>query len=205
MVDEKEYKESPEQLAVELAEKLYEDMFNELMTALKNSIKNFEGAMWSSCDGPTIAYYQGKMHAFKELSERLVKEYYLVLNNQLHNDNVCYQMMLEIKERKNKELDKIFPDNKYRGTRFGDIVRRLKGKLADLLEGYGTRGFMLGLKKGRGENIEYEKFDPVEFEKLCDDTFIGEKYMYALRYMEDPEFRKEEDYKKLQKEAYGNK
>ena len=191
------YKITDEQIAIGLAEKLYENFFNELMTGMRNSIKNFEGAMWSRCDGPAIAYNQGKMHAFKEISERLVKEYQLVLNNQLHCDEVCHSMINEIKYKKNEELDKVFPDRKYCSTRFGHIIMQLKGKLANLLEGYGVEGFRLGMLFGRNENKETEEFDPVSFEKLCDDTFVDDYYMSAIRYVEDREYKKEVDAKLL--------
>ncbi len=200
-MEEKDYKMTEEQIAVKLAEKLYENFFNELMTAMKNSIKNFEGAMWSSCDGPAISYYQGKMHAFKEISERLVKEYNLVLNNQLNYDSVCQKMIDEIKYKKNEELDKVFPDYKYRGTRFGHIIMLLKGKLANLLEGYGSEGFRLGVIFGKNEKKETEKFDPVSFEKLCNETFVGEEYIDAVRYVEDPEYRKEVSFNKYMKKS----
>ena len=189
-MEEKDYKMSDNQVAIELAEKLYEKFFNELMTAMRNSIKNFESAMWSTCDGNAISYYQGKMHAFKEISERLVKEYNLVLNNNLHYDDSCEKMLYDIKNRKNEEMEHIIPTNRYRGT---DWVMRLRGKFADLLEAFSSRAFMLGLKFGKNENKETDKFDPVSFEKLCNDRFVGEHYMFAVRYMEDPEFRKEVD------------
>lgn len=111
-MEEKDYKMSDNQVAIELAEKLYEDFFNELMTALGNSIKNFESAMWSTCDGNAISYYQGKMHAFKEISERLVKEYNLVLTNELKYNGNCERILREIKNRKNLELDCLIPEYK---------------------------------------------------------------------------------------------
>ena len=192
-MEDKDYKMTEEQIAVELAEKLYENFFNELMTAIRNSVKNFESAKWSTCDGNAIAYYQGKMHAFKEISERLEKEYRLVLNN-FNYDSVCYKMIDEIKCRTDKELDKVIPENKYRGTKFGHI---LKGKLANLLEGYCSEGFRLGVIFGKNDKKETEKFDPVSFEKLCNETFVGEKYINAVRYIEDPKYRAEVDLKNL--------
>lgn len=193
-MEEKDYKMSDNQVAIELAEKLYEKFFNELMTAMKNSIKNFESAMWSTCDGPAVSYYQGKMHAFKEISERLLKEYNLVLNNDLHYDANCEKMLYDIRNRKNEEMERVMPLDKYHGYgRFFDSIMRFRGKFADLLEAFSTRGFMLGLKFGRKENKETEKFDPVSFEELCNGKFVGEQYMFAVRYMEDPEFRREVD------------
>lgn len=195
-MEDKDYKMTEEQIAVKLAEKLYENFFNELMTAIRNSVKNFESARWSTCDGNAIAYYQGKMHAFKEISERLEKEYHLVLNN-FNYDSVCYKMIDEIKCRTDKELDKVFPEYKYRGTKFGHILMLLKSKLANLLEGYCSEGFRLGVIFGKNDKKETEKFDPVSFEKLCNETFVGEKYINAVRYIEDPKYRADVDLKNL--------
>jgi hypothetical protein len=199
-MEDKDYKMTEEQIAMKLAEKLYENFFNELMTALRNSVKNFENARWSTFDGNAISYYQGKMHAFKEISERLEKEYNLILNNQINYDSVCYKMIDEIKYRTDKELDTVFPDNKYRGTRFGHIFMFLKGKLANLLEGYFSEGFRLGVIFEKNNKKETEKFDPVSFEKLCNETFIGEKYINAVRYIEDPKYRAEVDLKRILKD-----
>ena len=199
-MEDKDYKMTEEQIAVKLAEKLYENFFNELMTALRNSVNNFENARWSTFDGNAISYYQGKMHAFKEISERLMKEYHLVLNNQLNYEHICHKMIDEIKYRTDKDLDKVFPDYKYRGTRFGDILMFLKGKLANLLEGYCSEGFRLGVIFEKNDKKEIEKFDPVSFEKLCNKTFIGEEYIDAVRYVEDPKYRKEVDAKKILKD-----
>ena len=187
----KDYETTDTQVAAELAEKLYEDFFNELMTALGNSVKNFEGAMRSTCDGNAISYYQGKMHAFNEISERLVKEYNLVLNNELRYNGNCERILQEIKNRKNLEVDGLIPEYKYRGSRFYDVAMRFKGKLADILESFSSKAFLLGLKLGK--TGEPDKFNPVAFEQLCNDKFVGEKFMDGVRYMEDPEYRKKAD------------
>ena len=197
-MEEKDYKMSDNQLAAELAEKLYEDFFNELMTALRNSVKNFESAMWSTRDVNAISYYQGKIHAFKEISERLVKEYNLVLNNELRYNGNCERILQEIKNRKNLEVDCLIPEYKYRGSRFYDLAMRFKGKLADLLEAFSSKAFLLGLKLGNTRKPD--KFDPVAFEQLCDEKFVGEQFMDAVRYMEDSEYRKEVDAKKFLKD-----
>lgn len=196
-MEEEDYKMSDNQLATELAEKLYEDFFNELMTALENSVKNFESAMWSTCDGNAISYYQGKIHAFKEISRRLVKEYNLVLTNELKYNGNCERILQEIKNRKNLEVDCLIPEYKYRGSRFHSLVMRFKGKLADLLEAFSSKAFLLGLKLGK--TGKPDKFNPVTFEQLCDEKFVGEEFMDAVRYMEDPEYRKEVDFERFRK------
>ena len=43
------------------------------------------------------------------------------------------------------------------------------------------------------------KFDPVSFEKLCNETFVGEKYIDAVRYVEDPKYRKEFELKNFER------
>jgi hypothetical protein len=197
-MEEKDYKISDNQLAAELAEKLYENFFNELMTALENSVKNFESVMWSTCDGNAISYYQGKIHAFKEISKRLVKEYNLVLTNELKYNGNCERILQEIKNRKNLEVDCLIPFYKYRGSRFYDVAMRFRGKLADLLEAFSSKAFLLGLKLGKSGKPD--KFNPVTFEQLCDENFVGEEFMDAVRYMEDSEYRKEVDAKKLLKD-----
>ena len=73
----------------------------------------------------------------------------------------------------------------------------LKSKLANLLEGYCSEGFRLGVIFGKNDKKETEKFDPVSFEKLCNETFVGEKYINAVRYIEDPKYRADVDLKNL--------
>lgn len=194
-----------EKIAYELAMKMYDGFFNALMTAVKNSIKNFERAdeafkrdkdMDIVEKAYASGYYNGKMDAFRELANRLQKEHDLAcqdLKNWFDVENrhdieevfataikdtwinFVYQT---IKRQKNEEVDRIFPDNDFKGRRVYDKIMRMKGQLASLLEYYGWEGFQLG-RKFENDTIrieDAENFDPEKFSKTCIEKFVPEDY-----------------------------
>lgn len=186
-----------------LAKAMYDRFFNELMTAVVNSMENFKKAQVKTKpdehDIDTLCgnwYYQGKADAFREIGERLQKEHDLAcqdLTNYLNLEkgdgleekfekavkNTWIMFVYRIvKEQKNAEVERILPEDDFRGRRVADKVRRIKAGLASLLEYYGWEGFQLG-RKYESDRIKIEDvqdFDPKRFSDKCIETFIPEDY-----------------------------
>lgn len=184
--------------AYQLAMELYKGFFNTLMEAVENSIKNFNNAQLqcmkkkpdeSQEDGlkrmMDMHYYKGKADAFRELSERIQKEYdlagqdlknYLDLTEKYSNwPEFVYKT---IKETKNVEVDRIFPDNDFRCRRVYDKVMRMKGQIANLLECYGCEGFRLGklYEKNMLKIKDVEDFEKNRLFNACVEAFMPEDY-----------------------------
>jgi len=190
--------ERNEMIAYKLAMELYKGFFNTLMEAVENSIKNFNNAQLQCMKKKPdesqedsikrmmdMHYYKGKADAFRELSERIVKEYdlagqdlknYLDLTEKYSNwPEFVYKT---IKETKNIEVARIFPENDFRGRRVYDKIMRMRGQLASLLEYYGWEGFQLG-RKYENDTIKIEDvqdFNPKRFSDTCIETFVPEDY-----------------------------
>lgn len=161
---------------VKLALDMYDDFFNQLTTAISNTLKNWTGAMLYAEDPRTGLYMRGKVDAFKEFLDRLEKERDLAKQE--------YQALLDHEEfrsvhesihfHKNNEVDKLLPNDKYRGRGplEWQIFHRFKGRIADLLEGYAQEGFNTGIRYMKKTQIDKElhgepvKFDREELEKI---------------------------------------
>lgn len=141
-------------------------------------------------------YYMGKADAFRELSGRIQKEHDIAgqdLKNWLDVENKCdineiFDKAIKntwisfvyriIKETKNMEVARIFPENDFRGRRVYDKIMRMRGQLASLLEYYGWEGFQLG-RKYENDTIKIEDvqdFNPKRFSNTCIETFVPEDY-----------------------------
>lgn len=197
-----------EMMAYQLAMKLYDNFYNTLMVAVTNSVKNFDGAIRyygeqaHEMSDPTTeairadAYYMGKRDAFREISERIVKEHDIAcqdLTNWLEVENkgdinevfakavkntwIRFVNQI-IKDQKNSDVNQILPDCDFRGRRVYDKIMRMRGQLASLLEYYGWEGFQLG-RKYEQDTIKIEDvqdFDPKKFADQCIETFVPEDY-----------------------------
>ncbi|MBP5724334.1 MAG: hypothetical protein J6X18_12280 [Bacteroidales bacterium] len=185
----KEIKKSDELTAVFIAKDLCQQFFNELTTAIKNSIQNFRGEItssaWDLAMDPTnhlarqsMDYYSGKRDAFYELSDRIKKEYGLATQILSYDTNKAYEMCEKIRHQKNEDVERIFPENNFRGRSTYIKVHRIKGQLADLLEAYGNYAFELGRKyeKHGLAKEDIEEYNPQELAKLCVESFIPEEY-----------------------------
>ena len=191
--------------AYQLAMELYDGFYNALMEAVENSIKNFERAdddvhLDTNMDPVEKAYasgyYNGKMDAFRELVNRIQKEHDLagqhlknwldvenkfdmneVFDKAIKNTWISFVYRI-IKETKNMEVARIFPENDFRCRRVYDKVMRMRGQLASLLEYYGWEGFQLG-RKYETDTIRIEDvqdFNPKRFSDTCIETFVPEDY-----------------------------
>jgi hypothetical protein len=130
-------------------------------------------------------YYMGKADAFRELSGRIQKEYdlagqdlknYLDLTEKYSNwPEFVYKT---IKETKNIEVDRIFPDNDFRCRRVYDKVMRMKRQIAGLLECYGCEGFRLGklYEKNMLKIKDVEDFEKNRLLNTCVEAFMPEDY-----------------------------
>ena len=205
--------------AVQLALDMYKQFAQDLITALKNTSGWCNEAKWQSRDVQGISYWAGKQDAFGEIAERVAKEYGLAMrgigyleqvydgtneegiNTRSRNLDVVHNIFKKIKYKKNEDVDKMFPDEQYRGTGKFDQVMRAKGKVADLLENYASEAFNLGRLAERkfGENVpddllveEYNAlidkldkelpFNPKEFADMLCEQLIPSDYRDALKY-----------------------
>lgn len=193
-----------EKVAYELAKKLYDGFFNTLMEAVANSVKNFEKAKsYKNCNDPVRenyldGYYKGKIDAFNEISERISKEHFLEeqelmgwlnADRRNHMDEATRKAVKgtwkdyvfnTIHAQKNREADDILPDRQFRGKQIYEKIMRMRGRLANLFEGYAGEGFELG-RKYENDILKIEDvkaFDPKKFSKTCIETFVPEDYEY---------------------------
>ena len=92
--------------------------------------------------------------------------------------NKAYEMSEKIRHQKNEDVEKIFPENHFRGRSTYMKVHRIKGQLADLLEAYGNYAFELGRKYEKHGLTEedIEDYNPQELANLCVEKFIPEEY-----------------------------
>jgi len=150
---------------------MYDMFFNELTTAMGNTLHWWRQAQFSLSEGQTI-YYQGKVDAYREFLDRLEKERDLAKSSLEYC--VAYEdkdyIARSIKFHKNIEVDDLLPDDKYRGTREYNRIQQLKGKIANLLEGYAHQGFQLGVRYVKQRFLDekfknYKKFDRKELER----------------------------------------
>lgn len=147
-------------IAVKLALKMYDTFAQELITALSNTRNIWERAKWESTGIQELSYYSGKADAFGEIANRVSKEYGLAkhglecLNDAdkdtfpttyLKNRELIDYAINIIKDKKNKDTDAIFSEDKYRGSQMGREILRKKGQVADMLENYAGEAFNLGV------------------------------------------------------------
>lgn len=144
-----------------LALNMYKAFAEELITYLSNTVKNLNAAiMFGNNDS---MYLKGKSDAFKELVDIIAKEYKLAKSDiaysylstsEKKNQSIFEKNTKEylselqhkkIKAEKNEEVDRLFPDNKYRGIGNYEKFFNMKGSIANLLEYYGMEGFRMGM------------------------------------------------------------
>lgn len=145
-----------------LALNMYKTFAEELITYLSNTVKNLNAAIMLG-NNPKEMYLKGKSDAFKELVDIIAKEYKLAKSDcaysYLSTSEKKTQSIFEkntkeylfelqhkkIKAEKNEEVDRLFPDNKYRGRGNYEKFFNMKGSIANLLEYYGIEGFRMGM------------------------------------------------------------
>jgi len=143
-----------------LALNMYKTFAEELITYLSNTVKNLNVAIWLSNDP---MYLKGKIDAFKILADIIANEYKLaksdiaysyLTTSEKKNQSIFEKNTKEylselqhkkIKAEKNEEVDRLFPDNKYRGRGNYEKFFNMKGSIANLLEYYGVEGFRMGM------------------------------------------------------------
>lgn len=143
-----------------LALNMYKTFAEELITYLSNTVKNLNAAIWLSNDP---MYLKGKIDAFKILADIIANEYKLaksdiaysyLTTSEKKNQSIFEKNTKEylselqhkkIKAEKNEEVDRLFPDNKYRGRGNYEKFFNMKGSIANLLEYYGVEGFRMGM------------------------------------------------------------
>ncbi len=157
-----------------LALEIYTCFFNELTTAVRNSIANFDGAIWQTLDVNAISYYMGKRDAFREIAERLQKEFGLAANYAHY-----HKFERDFKIARDADIEKVFPSDDTRGRFNYNVIVRHQRALADLLEHYFLEGYGIGSAIKEGKN--FKAFNPDEFTKDC------------IEHLVDPRFRKEKE------------
>lgn len=231
-------------LSVKLALKMYDTFAHELITALRNTSDIMGRMKWTSNCVQKISYYSGKEDAFGEIADRVMKEYGLAkmgleclnevdsedfYDTYEKNRQLIEYVIDSIKRKKNEDVDRVFPEDRYRGSQFGREIIRKKGRIADMLEAYANEAFGIGViaerkfkeflpnehhmtpKKLMAE-IERAKsgieFDPEDFAVDLSDSVIDpqtKEMIYFpgnLRYVynESPHYEKVE---KLKNKIYG--
>ncbi len=104
--------------------KAYDFFVNELMTALDNTAKNTDGAAFDvALNGNIFDYYrlEGKSSAFKEIYERVAKEYGLAYNYKLRPEMDSNRELFSIVDG---YTEQVIPWDKCRGSREREMLRR---------------------------------------------------------------------------------
>lgn len=104
--------------------KAYDFFVRELMTALNNTAKNTDGAAFDvALNGNIFDYYrlEGKSSAFKEIYERVAKEYGLAYNYKLRPEMNSHRELFSIVD---DYCEKILPWDKSRGRAETEMLRR---------------------------------------------------------------------------------
>jgi len=166
-------KEELEQV-LPVALEIYACFFNELTTAVRNSIANFEGAMWRTPDVNAVSYYMGKRDAFREIAERLQKEYGMAANYAQYRE-----FERDFKLVRDADVEKVFPEHDARGRMRYDVIMKHQRALGELLEHYFVEGFGIGCAIKEGKDIE--EFNPDKFADVC------------IEHLVDPRFRKDKE------------
>lgn len=185
--------------AIKLAIDFYDNFYDTLMLAITNSVKNFEGGMWGNINSASnVYYYMGKRDAFNEVANRIRKEFNLAKQPLVYNQyKTIDEMMNGIRASKNRDVDKLFPDNIYRGRNGFREVERLKRNLACLFEYYAKEGFNFG-RLYEGKRIKRRKcrlrkhqplskvpeFNPMELYESLYEKFIPDYYKAAIESMD---------------------
>ncbi|MCQ2739796.1 MAG: hypothetical protein MJ237_06170 [bacterium] len=129
-------------LASHLALQMYDNMCEELITSLTNIEKIKEGLMWR-CAGNRVEYMHGMKDAFGEIADRVIKERYL--GRSIYDADTEVYNELEKIYRSDMDKEFNYEDSLFRGRRNGiQLIRRLTGKIANLLQKYIYQGFYLG-------------------------------------------------------------
>jgi hypothetical protein len=134
-----------ELVATKLALDMYDTFASELVKSLTN-IKNINEALSTPPtfkDGNESNYFKGKADAYKEIVERIGKEYTLAKQGLTYDGTKIFEV---IGRQKNLAVDRIIPENRIRGRREYGKMYRIKGNIADLLERFAINGFLLGVK-----------------------------------------------------------
>lgn len=119
-------------------ERAYNFFVKELMTALDNTAKNLSAASYSAgLNGDVVNYYrlEGKAKAFNEIHERVAKEYSLARQYKLYPPR---DKEWEIREYLDGMVEQAFPNDKFRGDKRWDMIKRRMSQIIGeaLLEGY---------------------------------------------------------------------
>ena len=102
----------------------YDFFVSELMTALDNIAKNSEAASWNAGLGGSVHdyyYLKGKAEAFREIYERVAKEYGLAYNYKLRPE---ISVQKPVHEYIDKITEKVLPWDRCRGRRDTELLRR---------------------------------------------------------------------------------
>ena len=104
--------------------KAYDFFVKELMTALDNTAKNTDGAAFDAAlNGNIFDYYrlEGKSSAFREIYERVAKEYGLAYNYKLRPEMDSHRELFSMVD---SYTEQVIPWDKCRGGREGEMLRR---------------------------------------------------------------------------------
>ncbi len=104
--------------------KAYDFFVNELMTALNNTAKNTDGAAFDAAlNGNIHDYYrlEGKSSAFREIYERVAKEYGLAYNYKLRSEMDSHRELFSMID---DYTEQVIPWDRCRGSREREVLRR---------------------------------------------------------------------------------
>lgn len=104
--------------------KAYDFFVRELMTALNNTARNTDGAAFDAAINSNFHDYyrlEGKSAAFKEIYERVAKEYGLAYNYKLRSEMNSHRELFSIVD---DYCEKILPWDKCRGRAETEMLRR---------------------------------------------------------------------------------
>lgn len=95
---------------------MYTRLFHNLIESISNCAKTCEGAMMFCDDGKSIHYQMGKVDAYRELANRILKEKNITFNQFRVDWRLARSLKMILRGYQIESLEKIIPDDHYRGN-----------------------------------------------------------------------------------------
>ena len=172
--------------AMQAAILLYDKLFQNLVQSVSNAGKTCEGAMLFN-EGRNLYYLQGKVDAYREVSNRILKEKKMSFDNCMYDRKVNKNLEKIFRGRQIDSIEKVMPEDHYRGNkeRYHERERVVQCFWGEML-----KSFELGMKfaemmgkpefKDMTEEELFQKF--LETDGISKETLEWIEQRYAKTY-----------------------
>lgn len=172
--------------AMQAAMVLYNKLFQNLVQSVSNAGKSCEGAMMFN-EGRNLYYLQGKVDAYREVSNRILKEKKISFDGCMNDRKVTKNLEKIFRGRQIDSIEKVMPEDHYRGNRERYHERE---RVVQCFEEEMLKSFELGIKfaqmmdkpefKDMTEEELFQKF--LEIDGISKETLEWIEQRYAKTY-----------------------